>query len=703
MTDPLIALARAAGLQPSYRDAWGHHREVSRETLSALLAALGLGGDPEAALAAYRQRVEGTMLPPVIVLRQGSPAEAVVALAIFQENVDFDWRLHLEAGGVDQASCPVGDLALRETVDRPGAAPYERRALPLPEDLPPGYHRLTVEFCGMVEEAPLIVAPAQAWQDWRGPEDRRWGFSVQLYAVRSARNWGIGDFTDLRWLLDRAAEQGAAMVGINPLHTLYPDEPEAASPYSPSTRLFGNPLYLDIETIPDFRASPDAQALAASPEYGAALARLRAAPLVRYREVAALKHRLFPLLFRQFEASSEPDRRRDFERFRAGRGLALRRLAIFERLRETRGAADPDQRDWRNWPAELQDPESAAVATFAAEHAEAIACAEYLQWQFDEQLGACRRHAEALGLSIGIFGDLAVGVAAGGAEAWWSQQVTVPGCTVGAPPDTLNTQGQGWGFPLFDPARLAAEGYGPFIAMLRANMRHAGALRIDHVLGLMRLWCVPPEGDPRAGVYLNYPAEHLVALIILESHRNRCLVIGEDLGTLPPGLESLLSEAGILSYRVLYFEQWSGHFRPAAEYKHDALVTLGTHDMPPLARWWQDDDLALRASLGHLAEEARGAALADRQREREGLANWAGCHPSPAPPVVEIHRNLARTPARLLCVQLDDMRPEAAQMNVPGTTAEYPNWRHRLGGDIAAIFADPLVQEAFRAIAAERP
>lgn len=703
MTDPLIALAEAAGLQPVYQDAWGAPHAVSRETLSAMLAALGLGGDPAAALDAHRRQVGGNLLPPVIVLRHGTAARAEVMLPIGQEDVAIAWRVQFEAGGEAAESSLVQDLDLCKRVDLPGVVPYEHRALPLPEELPPGYHCLTVEFCGMVETAPLIVAPARAWQDWRGGDDRRWGFSVQLYAVRSARNWGIGDLTDLRRLLERAAERGAAMVGINPLHTLYPDEPEAASPYSPSTRLFGNPLYLDIEAVPEFQSCAAAQTLAASDGYRDALRSLRAAPQVRYREVAALKQLIFPLLHRQFETASSPERRAAFERFRAERGPALRRLAIFECLRAVRGEADPAQRDWRNWPAALRDPDSAAVAAFAAEYPAAVGCAEYLQWQFDEQLGACGRHAEALGLSIGIFGDLAVGVAAAGAEAWWNQNVQVPGFSVGAPPDILNTQGQGWGFPLFHPARLAAEAYEPFIAVLRANMRHAGALRIDHALGLMRLWCVPPQGDPREGVYLDCPAADLVALIILESHRNRCLVIGEDLGTLPPGLDRLLSEAGILSYRVLYFEQEHGYFRPAAAYKPDALVTLGTHDLPPLPRWWAGDDLALRTALGHLAPEALDAAQAQRRHERDALAGWAGAEPGDTPPVVALHRTLARTPARLLCAQLEDMRPEAAQMNVPGTSDEYPNWRHRLAGDIATLFADPLVDETFRAIAAERP
>jgi len=700
--DPLIALAEAVGLQTAYRDTWGRDLVIPRDTLAPVLRSLGFAGDPATALATHRRQNAERLLPAAIVLRHGRPFEAALSLRAGHEHESVALLLRREDGRETVTSHRVGDLALRGTAAVDGD--HESRALPLPDDLPLGYHRIGVTVAGRSAEALVIAAPERAWNPWRSTRERLWGIAVQLYAVRSNRNWGIGDFTDLTGLLERAAAAGASAVGINPLHALFPDEPERISPYSPSTRLYRNPLYLDIEAISDFAASPEARALVASDEFQRRLDALRASDTVAYVDVAQLKFPLLRLLHAAFGRTASPARRRAFTRYRTRQGRALHRLATYERLRELRSAEDLSQRDWRNWPVELQDPDSPAVAAFAEREADAIRFSEYLQWQIDEQLGACLRRARELRMPIGLYADLAVGVDAGGAEAWWNQKVVVQGLTVGAPPDLLNTQGQSWGLPLFSPVALAEQAFEPFIAVLRANMRHAGAIRIDHVLGLMRLWCIPDGHPPGDGAYLTYPIADLIAIVALESRRQRCVVIGEDLGTLPPGLGDILAASGILSYRVLYFEREGTAFHPAADYKPAALITIGTHDLPPLARWWHGDDLALRARLGSLTAEGLEPERQQRLRDRAGLARWAGLdHAGDAPPVVAIHRTLARAPSRILMVQLEDMIPEAPQMNVPGTIDEYPNWQPRLGADFATLFGDRQVLSTLEAIAGERP
>ncbi|HLG86672.1 MAG TPA: malto-oligosyltrehalose synthase [Alphaproteobacteria bacterium] len=700
MNDPLLDLAREVGLQRSYTDAWGTKREVDPTIIVSILSALGFRGDPETELTHFRAREIERILPSAIVIRGRSSATVTVPAGRGRETVTAS--VTREQGDEETMRYRLSDLQLVDRRDVNGKD-YERRLLPLPI-FPVGYHRLRVTIDGRQAESLLIAAPERCWDGGKAAAAKLWGLAVQLYALRSSRNWGIGDFTDLSDLIERAAAAGASAIGLNPLHALFPDEPERASPYSPSTRLFVNPLYLDIEAIPDFARSPEARALVSSYDFQRELGRLRGTDLVSYASVAVLKYRVLRMLFERFERAASPIRRRAFARFVEERGPTLHRLGTFERLRELRSAEDLAQRDWRNWPPEYRNPESLAVTAFAEKEATAIRFSAYLQWQIDEQLSACLARAKALGLPIGIYTDLAVGVDAGGAEAWWNQSSIVRGLGVGAPPDQLNTKGQAWGLPLFSPVELAEQAFEPFIAVLRANMRHAGAIRIDHILGLMRLWCVPDGNEPRDGAYLTYPVKDLIAILALESQRQRCVVIGEDLGTLPPGFADVLAGAGILSYSVLYFEREGTEFRPLDRFKRDALTTIGTHDLPPLARWWHGDDLRLREKLGLLDPAFLEKELAQRREERAALARWAGrTETSDRPPVVPIHRTLARTPPRLMMAQFEDVLPEARQMNLPGTMDEYPSWRIKLEVDLPSLFSDRLISDVLDAISIERP
>ncbi len=537
---------------------------------------------------------------------------------------------------------------------------------------------------------------------------RAWLLSTQLYAVRSRWNWGMGDFGDLGRLLEAAARLGAAGVGVNPLHALFPDEPERASPYSPSSRLFLNPLYLDPRAIEDAMHCPAADAMMAAPEFRARIAAARDARLVDYAAVAAVKWPLLERLHDRFaagvEAGTETRRAAEFAAYRRREGAALDAFAVFEVLREELARRDAAFKYWRHWPAEYRRPDSPAVAAFAARHRARVERRVYLQWQADRQLAACADQARASGLPIGLYVDLAVGVDGGGADAWLLQDALVPGFSMGAPPDPWARLGQDWGFPPFNPLSVAAGDDPVFARMLRASMRHAGALRIDHVLGLMRGFWVPHGGTPADGAYVRYPFAALLGLLAAESRRRRCMVIGEDLGTLPEGLRPALRAANVHSSPLLYFEQEDGRFRPPAAYPVEAAAAVTNHDLPTLAGWWSGGDIALRAAVEARRPERR--ALDERLAERARLVEALGAEGLQVErdevPTVAVHRFLARTPCRLAVVQLDDAIGEQEQTNLPGTDRERPNWRRKLGLDLQAAVADRRLIGIAAAMAAER-
>ncbi len=381
---------------------------------------------------------------------------------------------------------------------------------------------------------------------------------MQIYALRSQRNWGAGDFTDLKTLIDLAARVGAGIVGVNPVHALFPHNPAHASPYSPSSRLFLNVFCLDVEAVPDFAECDAARSRVADPEFQARLRALRATEWVEYREVGEIKLGVLEQLylnFRERHLAVGDQHAHAFRAFQAEGGAALRRQALFEALQRHFHGNDPSIWGWPEWPEPYRDPAAEAVAQFAVEQAEQVEFFEYLQWQAELQLEAASRRSWEHALGVGLYQDLALGVDRGGGEAWANQGLYALGASMGAPPDDFNLHGQDWGLPPMIPAQLVDAAYAPFIATLRANMRHAGALRIDHVMGLMRLFWIPAGGTPEAGAYVAYPLDDLFGIVALESQRNRCLVIGEDLGTVPDAVREAMARYGALMYRLLYFEK----------------------------------------------------------------------------------------------------------------------------------------------------
>ena len=508
--------------------------------------------------------------------------------------------------------------------------------------------------------------------------------------MRSSRNWGVGDFSDLAQCARTAGRAGAALVGLNPLHARHLAQPDAASPYWPSSRLFLDVVYIDVEAIEEFAQCPEAIEAVATEEFRDALQRARDAVLVDYPGVTALKLRILRLLHRTFSETSAhaASPNATFALFQKRHGAALVRFAEFEALRLTRLLRDGWVASWRDWPDEWRDPDSAAMARFRIESANEIEFQMYLQWQAERQLDRAAAVAREAGLRLALYRDLAVGAADDSAESWGDQRLVASGASIGAPPDLFARDGQNWGLPPMNPRVLAERAYKPLADLLAANMRGAGALRIDHVMALQRLFWIPSGMPGTRGCYVNNPFDALTAIVALESVRQRSMVIGEDLGSVPDGLRERLHDLGLLSYRVLIFERhWhgDGSFKRPWHYPAQSLATVATHDMPTIADFWQGSDIERRARLGLYQEPALHAqAVERREAERRGILSLLaelGLTPpdsSSAAQVAEaLHAVIARTPAMLAVVQLDDVVGEIEPVNIPGTTSEYPNWRRK--------------------------
>ncbi len=544
---------------------------------------------------------------------------------------------------------------------------------------------------------------------------RVWGFGLNLYALRSERNWGIGDFTDLRDFVRFAARAGAGVVGVNPLHALHYVEPEAASPYSPTSRYFRNPIYLDVEAVPEFAADePKAAALrerVASPAYAAMLAGLRDAPNVAYARVARAKWSALDELYAVFR-----ERRGErFERFAAfveAGGERLERFAIHEALTERFARDDGRIRGWLTWTQEFRDPDGESVRTWAAKTRRRVDYFKYLQWLADEQLAGVA--AEARALDIGLYLDVAVGVDINSADVWSDQGAYVLDATVGAPPDPLGPYGQNWGLPPLAPEAMLRDGGSAFGELLATNMRHAGALRLDHAMALLRLFLIPRGSTPADGAYVAYPFDDLLAIARAQSLRARCTIVGEDLGNVPDGFRDRMERERILSYRLLLFErEGDGRFKAPDAYPELALATGTTHDVPTLLGWALGRDVETRRRIGFASPEAADAALAERRVELSHLlealrahgtldgADFERVHRAAdardaesdafATLVRAAYRYLAQTPARMVLVQLDDAALEIDQVNLPGTFTEYPNWRRKSRLGLAEIARDDRI------------
>ncbi|MEX2981507.1 4-alpha-glucanotransferase [Streptomyces sp. C36] len=645
-------LAELHGVATTYEPAPGHSARVAEDTVVAVLAALGVDAStPRAvhdALEAHGAAVRGRLLPPAVVLRQGH-----------KRNLP-----ELPGGTSLRVDTEDGD-----SLEWDGSAP-----------LPLGGHLLRAQAPdGRAARAPLIVAPGRL----PVPDGRGHGFLVQLYSLLSARSWGMGDLGDLAELAAWAGRSfGSDFVQVNPLHAAVPGPPTDPSPYRPSSRRFPDPVHLRVEAVPEFGYLTGA----ARQEADALLARaaglrdgvLRHGELIDRDAVWELKRRALELLR---AVPQGPGRRAAYCDFLAEQGQALDDHSTWCALAEVHGP------DWHTWPAGLRDPRSARTARARGELLDRVDFHCWLAWLTDEQLAAAQRTARAAGMRVGLVHDLAVGVHPSGADAWAQQDAFAAGMSIGAPPDAFNSRGQDWGLPPWRPDALAATGYAPYRELLRGLLRHAGALRVDHVMGLFRLWWVPQGYEPRRGAYVRYDAEAMLGVLALEAHRAGAAVIGEDLGTVEPGVRETLAERGVLGTSVLWFERdyAGGAARPEPlepeRWRAGCVATATTHDLPSTAARLTGDHVELRHRLGLLDRP-----LAVEQREdAAGVAEWLALFGRlgllPEGPgdeeaaVRAVHRFLLRTPARLVGVWLPDAVGDRRPQNLPGTWDQYPNWR----------------------------
>jgi 4-alpha-glucanotransferase len=688
----LDVLAERAGILPSYRDQAGRLQRTTDRTRRALLAALRIDASTEAsamrALDRLRAAERDRVLPPVRVVDEAGA-----------RTVRLDPGRHRAVpGGVAEWEVELEDEGgvRRRIAGRVRRSAPALTALRFTEPVPAGYHAMRVCLRGsgghrVEAEQQLIVSPGRcpAPRETLG-QPRAYGVLAQLYALASDANWGIGDFGDLRRLVGWCGKIGAAFVGLNPLHALA-NQGDEISPYSPLSRLYRSILYLDIDAIPEVAQIAGGRGRLDTPAFRRELANARAGDHVQYDRILALKRPVLRALHRSFVArhrTGRTARGRAYRRYVAAEGESLLRFATFVVLREH--CAPRYGRDWRKWPLAYRDPASPAVQAFAAEHAEHVDFQCYMQFELDRQLGLAAARARAAGLAVGLYQDLAIGSSPVGSDAWGFSDVFVDGVTMGAPPDLWYAHGQDWGFHPASPGRMAATGYRYWVRLLRAAMGHAGALRIDHILGLFRQFWIPAGRPASEGAYVRFPAADLLGILALESSRAGALVIGEDLGTVPPGVPSTLKRWGVLSTSVLYLaKDKRGAFLPARAYPATALASANTHDMAPVAGYWRGRDVELREATGQFRSRAAARqAHAERAAERRALLRRlardgvldAAHEPSAGAGLRgAIHTFLGRTPAALVGVSLDDLTGEIEPVNLPGVTGGLArNWSRRL-------------------------
>jgi 4-alpha-glucanotransferase len=705
---PLLGmLAERLGILPSYWDLTGHRRVTSDPTREALLAALRIDASDEEhaaeALATLDAEQAARWIDPVLVWREHEESIPSVAVRVPAEVGAADWRLewHAESGRVSVAEGRLAGLG----EDRSAAAEVR---LSLPVRPPFGDHevQLFVEGPGVsyAGRQRFVMAPRTALPVAEKLGGRRaFGLWTNLYTVRGEAGQGVGDLSDLGALLRWCGEAGGDFVGVNPLHAVA-NRGLAITPYSPSSRLFRNVLVLDVEAVPELAVCGEARARLAEPGFRRQLAALRAAATIDHGAVLDTKLAVLRLLHACFRRAGEATpRAMAFARFRAREGAELEDFATWEVLADHFGTPGAPACDWRRWPVPYRDPRAPAVVEFRRTQDAEVGFRAWLQFEIDAQLALAAERGREAGLAIGIYQDLAVGSAPDSADTWMAQDLVAHGASVGAPPDDYAPEGQNWGFPPLDPHRLRADGYRLWSRLLRANLAYAGALRIDHAMGLQRLFWIPDGQPGHAGAYVQSRFDEMLGVLALESRRAGALIIAEDLGTVPEEFREQLAEWAILSSSVAYFERDAGVYRPASAYPVDALATVQTHDLVPLAGHADGADLRIRRRAGELLDDdalARAlAARADEHRalldrlRRDGLLPADGAVDAAAL-ARAVHAFLAKTPAALVAASLDDLALETEPVNVPGIPVErHRSWSRRMSRTLAALRRDPAVQE----------
>ncbi|MEP7000037.1 MAG: 4-alpha-glucanotransferase [bacterium] len=703
---PLLRkLAGRMGIVDAYLDqSGGEMRQTSDATREKLLAAMGYRVNTEREarkiLRALRRAKRGQWISPVRVVRQQSKSLARVVVRVPRMDAhEVSWRLAL--------TTEEGVRSEWWGVTRGGDS--HRSTLTLPVVPPLGYHDLSIMFRagdtqyeGMQR---LIVVPSRCTPpEARLHGHRGFGITTNLYTVRSDKNWGAGDIGDAKAIAQWLGQYDGAFVGMNPLHALR-NAGHDVSPYSPITRLFRNPLYLRVEDVPELSHHAAARAHIATPEFQAELAALRAAPMLDYARVTALREPVLELLHRAFmarDATHDSRRAHEYAAYVKREDPPLTQFATYMAIAEREGP------DARLWPEALRHPNSEAVAEQQRELAERVDYHRWLQFELDRQLGRAETEAMEAGLELGMYQDLAVGSASSGSDVWSYPDLFLQGATVGAPPDMYSDDGQNWGLPAIDPHVLRATGYDYWTRLLRAGFRHTGALRIDHALGLFRMFWVPLGESAKQGAYVRSFSKELFGILALESVRHNALVVGEDLGTVPPDVPGVLAKWGVLSSKVQVFERdfHTGRFRAAEAYPRMALATVNTHDLPPLVGWAEARDITLRSEVGDLSDAAVSTSMREsRLNDLGALVSSlidAGLLPHDAHHrltsdmlIPAVHAFIRRTPSALVGLSLDDLAHETMPVNIPGVWQDrYPSWTRRMRETLESIFAAERTAQA---------
>jgi 4-alpha-glucanotransferase len=698
-------LAARAGFEVEWLDAHKSTQRVPESTLRVLLERLGLpcgnATQLKHSMTTLDAELSGRKLPPLIT----AEVDRAIALPVSAAKSGARYRIELESGAVidGRFTSPKGEIALLSPISEPG------------------YHALIIND----HHTTIAVAPSRCYtidDAWRAlHEDAAdaapplWGVAAQVYGLRRPGDGGIGDFSALATLAVESAKRGSHALAISPMHAMFSAEPKKFSPYSPSSRLFLNIAHVDPAAV---LGAPAARAAIERAGVAKDMTELESLPLIDWPRAMKAKLAVFRALFDWFSQDAETPFAKDFASFVESGGRALEDHARFEALQADQ-LASAGEGHWRSWPDELRDPRSDTVAAFAEANRREVDFHLFTQWLASKGLAHAQHAARDAGMAVGLIADLAVGCDSAGSHAWSYRDEMLTGVSVGAPPDLFNQAGQSWGLTTFSPRAMRTQGFSAFIDMLRASFARAGGIRIDHILGLRRLWLVP-DGEPaKDGAYLRYPLDDLLRLIALESWRHRAIVVGEDLGTVPPGFSERLEEHGLLGIRVLWFERAveGDGFKPPAEWDHGVTATTTTHDLPTVTGWWRGADIEWRAKIGQTAARADGRdpvalAMEERAVDRDHL--WrafqdAGVAPPDvaAPPVEsapvdEALAFVAATPAPLVTYPLEDLLALAEQPNLPGSIDEHPNWRRRMAAPVDELFLDDAFADRLLAVDSAR-
>ncbi len=706
------ALGRAAaecGIDHQYWDIFGHSHEASPEALKSILHSLGWDTTSVETIDAKRAQLFAGLytasLQQTLVV---GDSERFVPLTLPANTVSLvTYEIILELGDVVASEIATAQLPLLREVHFDGKV-WQTYQLPLSAQLPLGYHRFTLKLGGSdAVVSNLILCPDCAYLSGRLAQGGKTaGFNVALYGLRSKRNWGCGDFTDLRALIDWSVrEVGFSFIGVNPLHALHNRTPYNTSPYLPLSVFYKNLIYLDVEKVPEFAACPAASALFQSEEMQRQIQGLRASAFVQYQGVDSLKKRFLRLLHRAFRDAKNADspRTRSFASYCEREGDLLHKFALYCALDQILHEEDQNRWTWRDWPIVYQSPDSPEAKAFADQHASSVEFYKYVQFVIDEQLAATQQYAKEAGMQIGLYHDLAVATDSCGADLWAHRSFFVSGCRVGAPPDDFSPKGQDWGFPPPNVLEHRATGYRLYRESIRKILEAGGALRIDHVMRLIRLFWIPAGMEAAQGTYVRDNASDLMHILALESVRSECIIVGEDLGTVTDEMRAMLAHYRILSYRVFYFEKnRDGSFKHSSLYPALALVASTTHDLPTLAGFWINRDIEARKAAGLADEEGYRRQLADRQREKQHMLDallfehlLPDSYERNAANLPELNGELhnavigflMNVPSQILLINQEDFTKETEQQNLPGSTSQYPNWQRKMRYSLEDLYS----------------